>query len=335
MQQKSSLLQRVSDKARLRRLSPRTERIYIGWIRRFIRYHGLRHPQALGAAEVTEFLSNLATCGRVSASTQNQALSALLFLYREVMGVEVGLLDGLVRAKTQRRLPVVLSRGEVKAILDHLDGVPRLVATMLYGTGMRLMECLRLRVKDVEFNHSRIVVRDAKGGRDRVTVLPEALKADMQRHLIKVESIFKLDLADACWSVVLPDALERKYPAAGREWAWQWVFPASRTYIDQRTRAPHRYHLHPTVVQRAFRVAVRCAALPRRATCHTLRHSFATHLLESGYDIRTIQALLGHRDVRTTMIYTHVLNRPGLGIRSPADFLGVEIARTHVARSLT
>jgi integron integrase len=298
----------------------------MGWIRRFIRYHGMRHPQTLGAAEVaevTEFLSDLATRGRVSASTQNQALSALLFLYREVLGTEVGWLDGLVRARTQRRLPVVLSRGEVKTVLDHLDGVPRLVATMLYGTGMRLMECLRLRVKDIEFDRSRIVVRDAKGGRDRVTVLPEALKLGMHRHLARVESIFKLDLTDACWSVELPGALQRKYPTAGREWSWQWVFPASRSYIDPRTAALHRHHLHPTVVQRAFRVAVRCAALPKRATCHTLRHSFATHLLESGYDIRTIQALLGHRDVRTTMVYTHVLNRPGLGIRSPADSLGV------------
>ncbi len=270
---------------------------------------------------MTGFLSDLATRGRISASTQNQALSALLFLYRELLGGDLGWLDGLVRAKRQPRMPVVLSRAEVKLLLGQLDGVARLVAYQLYGTGMRLMECLQLRIKDVDLGRNRIIIRDAKGGHDRVAVLPQVSKSDLRRHLKRVRHRYEQDKLDPRWCVRIPDALDRKYPGAGREWVWQWVFPATRTYLDRSTRCRRRHHVHPTLIQRAVRAAVRDAGLSKRASCHTLRHSFATHLLEAGYDIRTVQALLGHKDVRTTMIYTHVLNRPGLGVRSPADSL--------------
>jgi len=315
------LLTQVRRSIRLRHYSRRTEQAYARWVRRFVRFHGDRHPTELGRAEVTEFLSSLAVRDRVSASTQNQALCALVFLYREVLGEPCDWLDGLVRAKRPSRLPVVLSQAEVRAVLGQLDGIPRLVAGLLYGSGIRLLEGLRLRVKDVEFGFNRIVIRDGKGGNSRVTVLPQILRSDLRRHLGNVERLYQRDVADPQWSVAVPGALDRKYPGAGREWVWQWVFPATRTYVDARSHARRRHHLHPTVVQRAFRVAVRAAELAKRATCHTLRHSFATHLLSAGYDIRTVQELLGHRDVRTTMIYTHVLNRPGFSIRSPADSL--------------
>jgi integron integrase len=279
----------------------------------------MRHPADLKPEDLAGFLSDLAVRGGVSASTQNQALSAVLFLYQEVLGRPLGPLKGLVRARRPPRLPVVLSRAEVQAVLGHLDGTPRLVAGLLYGGGLRLLECLRLRIKDLEFPYGRVVVRGGKGDRDRVTVLPGPVQPVLRRHLERVGRIFRQDLEDPAWSVPLPTALDRKFPSAGREWTWQWVFPATRTYVDRRTGRRHRHHLHPTVVQRAFRVAVRGAGLARRATCHTLRHSFATHLLDAGHDIRTVQELLGHRDVRTTMIYTHVLNRPGLGVRSPLE----------------
>jgi integron integrase len=278
----------------------------------------LRHPRELEPRELARFLSDLALRG-VSAATQNQALSAILFLYREILGRPLGPADGLVRARGASRVPVALSRAEVEVLLRHLDGTPRLVAGLLYGGGLRLLECLRLRVKDLQFWSGRVVVRGGKGDRDRITTLPAAVQPALKLHLEGVQRVFQADLKDPGWSVPLPGALAVKLPRAGREWPWQWVFPATRPYVDRRTGRRHRHHLHPTMVQRAFRVAAATALPGRRATCHSLRHSFATHLLEAGYDIRTVQELLGHRDVRTTMIYTHVLVRPGLGVRSPLE----------------
>jgi integron integrase len=315
------LLSDVRRVLRARHYSPRTERTYVHWVRRFVRFAGLRHPRDLGSSDVTAFLTDLAVRRGVSAATQNQALAALLFLYREVLECRLGWLDGLVRARRPTRVPAVLSPAEVKQVLERMTGVPRLVGWVLYGGGLRLQEGLRLRVKDVELRHGRIVVRDGKGGRDRVTTFPEGLRAEFARHLVRVKEEFLRDAGSPAYAVPLPDALARKFPNAGREWPWQWVFPATRLYRDRRTGRVHRYHLHPTAIQRAFRQAVLVAGLSRRATCHTLRHSFATHLLERGQDIRTVQALLGHKDVRTTMIYTHVPNRPGLGVKSPADAL--------------
>jgi integron integrase len=314
-------LSEVRHVLRARHYSRRTEQVYVQWVRRFIRFAGLRHPRDLGSAEVTAFLTDLAVRRGVSASTQNQALAALLFLYREVLDCRLGWLDGLVRARRPARLPAVLSPAEVKHVLESMSGVPRLVAWVLYGGGLRLQEGLRLRVKDVELRYGRIVVRDGKGGRDRVTTFPEGLRASFLRHLDRVKEQFLRDVEDPAFGVPLPDALARKLPNAAREWPWQWVFPATRPFREGRFGRVGRYHLHPTVIQRAFRQAVQVSGLSRRATCHALRHSFATHLLERGQDIRTVQALLGHKDVRTTMIYTHVLNRPGLGVKSPADAL--------------
>jgi integron integrase len=315
------LLRDLRRALRARHYSPRTERAYVHWVRRFVRFAGLRHPRDLGSDDVTAFLTDLAVRRGVSAATQNQALAAVLFLYREVLDCRLGWLDGLVRARRPARLPTVLSPAEVKHVLESMSGVPRLAGWVLYGGGLRLQEGLRLRVKDVELRHGRIVVRDGKGGRDRVTTFPDGLRGALTRHLDRVKEQFLRDAGNPAYAVPLPDALARKFPNAGREWPWQWVFPATRLYRDRRTGRVHRHHLHPTVIQRAFRQAVLVSGLSRRASCHTLRHSFATHLLERGQDIRTVQALLGHRDVRTTMIYTHVLNRPGLGVKSPADAL--------------
>ncbi len=306
---------------RLRHYSVRTEQAYVRWAQRFVLFHDGRHPRDLAAAEVSAFLTDLAVRRRVAASTQNQALGALLFMYRNVLGQRVGWLDGFVRAKRTAALPVVLTRDDVRLVLAELDGVPRLVAGLLYGSGLRLSEALRLRVKDVEFTRHRIVVRDAKGGRNRVTTLPAVLEPALRRHLDLVEGRFRRDLADPAYAVPLPGALGHKFPNAGRSWMWQWMFPATRTYRPPGGEAIHRHHFHPSAVQRAFHQAVLRSKLTKRATCHSLRHSFATHLLVQGYDIRTVQELLGHKDVRTTMIYTHVLNRPGLGVRSPADTL--------------
>lgn len=260
---------------------------------------------------------------RVSASTQNQALSALVFLYRDVLDMPVGWLNALVREKRPARVPVVLTRDEVRKILSRLKdrGMPALVVALLYGTGLRLLEALQLRVKDVDFATNEIVVRSGKGDRDRVTMLPERLKGPLLHHLAEVRAQHERDVAAGAGWVALPGALGVKYPQAGREWGWQWVFPATRMYEDPRTRQCRRHHLHETVVQRAFKEALRATRIPKKASCHTLRHSFATHLLEAGYDIRTVQELLGHRNVATTMVYTHVLNRGGLGVRSPADTL--------------
>jgi integron integrase len=281
----------------------------------------MRHPGEMAEAEVAAFLSHLASAGQVSASTQNQAMGALLFLYKDVLGRRLSELGPVVRAKRAFRIPVVLTPDEVRAILRGLRGVPQLVASLQYGAGLRLLEALSLRVKDLDFERGEIRVRRAKGGKDRVTVLPQTLKVPLQAHLVAVHRLHKRDLADGAGSVMLPEALDRKLPRAPWEWAWQWVFPAARQHRLAGTGLRRRHHQDPSDIQRAFHEALLKAEIPKRATCHTLRHSFATHLLERGADIRTVQELLGHRDVRTTMIYTHVLNRGGLGVRSPADSL--------------
>jgi integron integrase len=275
----------------------------------------------MSEGEVNQFLTHLAVQGRVAASTQNQALAALLFLYGSVLRRPLGQIDGIVRARRVRRLPVVLNREEVRAVLNGLAVTPRLVCALLYGSGLRLLECLRLRVKDIDFQRREIIVRDGKGGKDRVTMLPASVAAPLQAHLERVRRQHAADQARGLGRAPLPDALVRKYPGADRQWAWQWVFPASSHYTDAHTGVRHRHHMHESVVQRAVKEAVRRAELARPASCHSFRHSFATHLLEDGYDIRTVQELLGHKDVKTTMVYTHVLNRGGMGVRSPMDGL--------------
>ena len=308
-------------RGRMRRLglSLRTEEAYVGWVRRFILANGKRHPRDMGAPQVEAFLTGLATRGQVAASTQNQALAALLFLYREVLEVELPWLDNIRRAKKPERLPTVLTREEVAAMLGQMSGVTWLMAGLLYGAGLRLMECVRLRVQDVDFARREIVVRQGKGGKDRRTMLPAVVADALQGQLAEARRLHGRDLAAGFGAVWLPHALERKYPNAAREWAWQYVFPASMRSIDPRGGVERRHHLDETVLQRAVKAAVRRAGIAKPATCHTLRHSFATHLLESGSDIRTVQELLGHKDVSTTQIYTHVLNRGGHGVLSPLD----------------
>lgn len=314
------LLDRVRQAITVRHYSPRTLRAYVFWIRRYIFFHGKRHPNQMGAPEVAGFLASLAT-GRVSASTQNQAFSALLFLYREVLGMKLEGLETVARAKRPIRLPVVLAREEVASILRHLEGVLLLMASLLYGSGLRVLECCSLRVKDIELQRREITVRDGKGRKDRLTVLPGGLVEPVRRQLALVQRRHEADLARGLGGVALPDALEGKYPAAPFEWPWQWVFPATRFYFHASTGTQRRHHIHESVLQRAFKQAVRAAGVAKNASCHSLRHSFATHLLESGYDIRTIQELLGHNDVSSTEIYLHVLNRGGRGVRSPLDEL--------------
>ncbi len=316
---------RLMDQLRLairrKHYSRNTEKAYCGWTRRFILFHGKRHPAEMGAAEVAAFLSHLAVRANVAARTQNQALHALLFLYSHVLGIELPRVSGIAPAKTTRRLPVVLTRPEISLVLEAMHGVPRLMATLLYGSGLRLMECCRLRIKDVDFSAGAIVVRAGKGQKDRAVPLPASLRSELHAHLSKVRSLHEADLRDGAGWVELPSALDRKYPGAGRDWRWQWVFPATRLYRDRATGQRRRHHLHESVIQRAFAQAVRVSEITKPATCHTLRHSFATHLLDDGYDIRTVQELLGHKDVSTTMIYTHVLARGPAGVLSPADKL--------------
>jgi integron integrase len=313
------LLDVVHERARRLGLARRTEKAYVGWIRRFVLANDRRHPRLLGGPEVEAFLTRLAVDGGVAASTQNQALAALLFLYREVLGVELPWMDGIARARRPQRLPVVLSRDEVTAVLAELDGVCWLGASLLYGSGLRLLECLRLRVQDIDFARAEITVRAGKGDKDRRTMLPRRLHEPLRAQLAAARHVHERDLAAGHGAVALPAALARKYAGAAREWHWQYVFPASQRHVDRDDGVVRRHHLHETVLQRAMRQAVLRARVDRRATCHTLRHSFATHLLEAGYDIRTVQELLGHADVATTQIYTHVLNRGPGAVRSPLD----------------
>lgn len=314
------LLTRLRRALRLRHYSPRTEQAYEAWVRRYIKFHGGRNPAELNAEAVAEFLSHLAVAGKVSAATQNQALAALLFLYQELLGKRLERVES-VRAKEPGRLPVVLSVAEVAAVLRRIEGPTRLVAGLLYGSGVRLLEAVQLRVKDVDCERREIRVRRGKGGRDRVTILPDVLIEPLRRHLQVVRLIHERDKQRGGGRVELPGALARKLPNAGTSWVWQWVFPALRSYRDPLSGEHRRHHYHPTAVQRAFGAAVRASGIAKRATCHSLRHSFATHLLEAGYDIRTVQELLGHHSVQTTMIYTHVLNRNRLAVVSPADQL--------------
>lgn len=313
------LLDQVRHSARLQHLSLRTEQSYVAWTRRFVLFHQKRHPREMGANEVRQFLSYLATDREVAASTQNQAFSALLFLYRSVLRIPLPRIEQVERARRPTRLPVVLTRDEVRAVLAGVTGTPKLVCLLLYGSGLRLLEALRLRTKDIDFASAAVAIRSGKGAKDRISVLPARLNEPLALHLERVRRVHERDLAAGYRSVELPYAFARKDPGADRQWAWQYVFPASRLGVDPRSGAVRRHHLDETVVQKAVARAVREAGITKRASCHTFRHSFATHLLEGGYDIRTVQELLGHNDVRTTMIYTHVLNRGGKGVHSPAD----------------
>jgi len=319
MMAKSPLLERLRDAIRVRHYSIRTEKSYVQWVRRFILFHGKRHPAEMGAAEISSYLTHLAVDMKVSASTQNQALNAIYFFYKNILQREIGTLEGVVPAKKPQRLPVVLTRQEVASVLRHLKGDNWLMAALMYGAGVRLMECLRLRVKDIDFDQHSILVRQGKGNKDRVTILPERLVDHLRRHLAKVHSLHQRDLDEGYGRVYLPAALARKYPNADREWGWQYVFPARSRFKDQRSGIERRHHYHETAMQKAMRYAVRRAALIKPASCHSLRHSFATHLLEKGYDIRTVQELLGHKDVRTTQIYTHVMNKGANAVHSPLD----------------
>lgn len=315
--EKSPFLNQVRQAVRTRHYSIRTEQAYVHWVKRFILFHNKRHPRGLGEADVGKFLTHLAVERRISPNTQNQALNALVFLYRYVMERPLGDIQGVVRAKRPERLPVVLSRDEVRSLFRHLDGPHWLPACLLYGAGLRLMECLRLRVKDLDFDHRAITVRSGKGGKDRVVTLPEPCIEPLQRQLEQVRSLHEKDLRDGYGAVWLPYALARKYPDAARSWGWQYVFPASRRSVDPRSGVIRRHHLDDSCLQRAVKRAVRKAGITKPASCHTLRHSFATHLLERGMDIRTVQEQLGHKDIRTTQIYTHVLQRGGNAVISP------------------
>ena len=318
---KPTLLEQVREALRSRHYSKRTEQTYVQWSKRFIFFHKLRHPAEMAEAEVNQFLTHLAVKEKVSASTQNQALSALLFLYRYVLERELGQLGNVIRARRPARLPVVMTREEVKAVLSHLRGEQRLIAVFMYGTGMRLMECLRLRVKDIDFSSGEVTIREGKGDKDRRTMLPKKVRAPLKEHLERVKKIHARDLAAGYGRVALSYALDRKYPNASTDWRWQFVFPQMKRWVNPKTREQGRHHVDVSIIQKAIKTAVRAAGIDKPATSHTLRHSFATHLLEDGYDIRTIQELLGHKDVSTTMIYTHVLNRGGRGVKSPADSL--------------
>ncbi len=313
----SPFLDSIREAIRVRHYSIRTEQAYVDWVKRFILFHGKRHPKEMGEAEVIAFLTHLAVVGRVSASTQNQALNALVFLYKAVLNRPLADLNDAVRAKKSQKLPVVLTQDEVRRLLKHLDGIHWLAACLLYGSGLRLMECVRLRVKDLDYPHRALIVRDGKGAKDRVVTLPDELIKPLQRHLEAVRTTHEKDLGDGFGAVYLPFALERKYPNAPREWAWQYVFPAPQRSVDPRSSVERRHHFGEQSLQRAIKRAVRNAKIHKPASCHSLRHSFATHLLERGMDIRTVQEQLGHRDIRTTQIYTHVIKRGGNAVLSP------------------
>ncbi|PKO53544.1 MAG: integron integrase [Betaproteobacteria bacterium HGW-Betaproteobacteria-20] len=315
------LLDQVVARIRVKHYSRRTEQAYVDWIKRYILYHGKRHPKEMSSEQVEGFLSFLAVSRNVSASTQNQAKSALLFLYKEVLGIELPWLDNVTQAKVSKRMPVVLTKEEVQAMLNRLDGTMWLIASLLYGSGLRVMECLRLRVKDVDLARREILVREGKGFKDRVTMLPVSLVEPLKQHLLKVQALHNEDLSAGYGDVFMPMALDRKYPSGGKAWAWQYVFPFIKLSVDPRSNKVRRHHADEKTVQRAVKKAVNLSGITKLATPHTLRHSFATHLLEGGYDIRTVQELLGHSDVSTTMIYTHVLNKGGRGVSSPLDVL--------------
>ncbi len=320
-QGKPKLLDQLRAAIRVRHYSIRTEEAYVQWAKRYIYFHGKRHPVDLNENHINQFLSHLAVKGRVAASTQNQALCALVFLYRHVLQKDLGAFGEIVRARRPVRLPEVLTREEVRHFMNHLEGVHRLMAGLMYGAGLRLMETVRLRVKDVDLGYNRIVVRDGKGGKDRVTMLPQSVKPSLKQHLAEIQSRFQADRQEKIEGVYLPSALARKYPQAGVSWGWQWVFPSAKLSVDPRTGIRRRHHIYNRSVQRAVAAAARRAQIHKKVTCHTLRHSFATHLIEQGYDIRTVQELLGHKSIKTTQIYTHVLNRGGRGVLSPADSL--------------
>ena len=313
------LIDQMTEELRSRHYSRRTEQAYTLWVKRYIRFHKMRHPKDMGEAEINAFLTHLAVDVKVSASTQNQALSALLFLYRYVFGLDIGDLGSVIRARKSHHIPIVMTRDEARSVLSKMHGDTLLMAQLLYGSGLRLSECLCLRVQDIDFAGGEITVWGGKGNKDRVTMLPEGVKQPLREHLKRVKAVHDRDRAAGWGRVALPEALQRKYPNAATDWRWQWVFPQRHRWTDPSTGEQGRYHTDETILQRAVKDAAREAGITKRVGCHTFRHSFATHLLESGYDIRTIQELLGHKSVNTTMIYTHVLNKGGLGVRSPLD----------------
>lgn len=321
MNDQPRLLDQVKSLIRVKHYSIRTERSYVSWIKQYIRFHDVKHPKDMGVREVEKFLSYLAVTRKVSASTQNQALSALLFLYRDVLKIKLPNVEDVTRAKLPEKVPVVFTREEASAVIQRLDGTLKIMAQLLYGSGLRLMECVRLRVKDIEFSYKHITVRNGKGAKDRITVLPEFLITPLKLHLENNKLLHDDFLSKGCGSVYMPFALNKKYPNASTEWAWQYVFPASGLSIDPRSGVQQRHHINEKRLQRAIKNCIRDANIYKQASCHTFRHSFATHLLEAGYDIRTVQELLGHKDIRTTQIYTHVLNKPGISVNSPLDTL--------------
>lgn len=313
------LLDVVRETIRLKHYSYRTEQTYLDWMKRYLLFHDKKHPHEMGAEEIRAFLSHLAVERKVAAATQNQALNAILFLYREVLTIDLGNIGDYLRAKRPKRLPTVLAKAEVQSVIKHLSGVERLVIQLLYGSGLRLSEALSLRVKDVDFAQSQLIIRDTKGKEDRVTPLPQQIQPALKEHLQFVQRLHQQDLERGYGSVYLPYALAKKYPTADREWIWQYIFPSYTLSQDPRSGKTRRHHLHESTIQKALKKAVQHSGVPKRVSCHTFRHSFATHLLQNSYDIRTVQELLGHKDVRTTMIYTHVLARGGRGVRSPLD----------------
>ena len=320
-EKQKKLADQMREKIRLKNYSIRTEKAYVEWYERFVRFHQLTHPAKMGGREIEQFLTHLVVVRNVSPSTQNQALSALIFLYKEVLGIELAWFDNFQRAKKPENLPVVFTQNEVRRIMAHMEGIQWVMAQLLYGAGLRLMECIRLRVKDADFERHELSVRRGKGQKDRITMLPKVVEEPPTQHLKKVKSLHEQDLAEGFGEVYLPYALETKYPNANKSWIWQYVFPSGKRSVDPRSGKTRRHHLDEKTLQRAVKKAITAAKVPKKGSCHTFRHSFATHLLEAGYDIRTVQELLGHSDVRTTMKYTHVLNRGGKGVISPADIL--------------